>query len=608
MDLPRTLLHALHERASRVPDRPALWTRRHGYYLPLSWRDYEARVKQLALGLMELGLRPGGAVGILSFNREEWLVTALAAMAAGGVPVGLYATSSPEQHQHVLSHCQAEILVVDDEHALRRVLAFRDALPRLRHIVVMDPPRPLPPGVLAYGAVLARGQGRDEGRYWNRYHALSPDGLATLIYTAGVTGDPRGVMLSHRALAWTAQRLCQAAKLGDGEVVLSYQPLPQITEQLISLHAAVVAGFQVYFPESPEHLLRNLKEVRPTFFLGVPGIWEALRAKAEESLTGLSPRRASVLDWARKVTADALERTLAHERVPAALEAQAELAKRTVLAPLRDGLGLDRAAMLVSASAPLRRDVLELFRSLGLVIRELYGQAETCGLTALNTSDATRLGMAGRPMLGVAVRIADDGEILVKGGNVCLGYFQEPEATEALLAGGWLHSGDLGELDGEGYLRVTGRKKELVVTSGGKSTVPTLLEVLLEEIPPLGKAMVVGTGKKHLAALLSLDPRQVPAFARERGWPEEPAALAAHPPFREYLDARVEDVNRRLSRFESVRGYHLLPRPFTVADGELSPTHKLRRHVVEEKYRDEIAALYASKPKRKKRATAAERD
>jgi long-chain acyl-CoA synthetase len=602
MDLPRTLLHALHDRASRIPDRPALWTRRHGYYLPLSWRDYEARVKQLALGLIDLGLRPGGTVGILGFNREEWLVTHLASMAAGGVPVGLYETSSPQQLQYVLGHCEAELLVVENERLLRRVLELRDGLPRLRHVIVMDPPRPLPQGVRAYGEVLARGQGRDEGPYWNRFHALEPAGLATLVYTSGVTGDPKGVEIPHRALAWTAQRLGLAAKLTDREVVLSYLPLSHVAEQLVTLACALVSGFQVYFAESMEHLARNLKEVRPTLFLGVPGVWEDMRERAEASFSGLSQRRAGLLDWGRKVTSDALDRTLAHERLPTALEAQYELAKRTVLAPVRDGLGLDRARLLFSVAAPIGRDVLEFFLSLGLTVHELYGQSEGCGVTALNLEDATRFGSVGRPLLGVAVRIAEDGEILVKGDNVCQGYFKDPEATAELLADGWLHSGDLGELDGEGYLRVTGRKKEILITSSGKKAAPAPLEARLEEIPPVGRAMVVGEGRKYLAAILTIDPERARAFARERGWPEEVAALVEHAPFREYLDGQLEEVNRQLPRFETIRRYHVLPYAFSVEGGELTPTLRLRRKAAEAKLRAEIDALYGSRRERKSRS------
>jgi len=595
MDLPRTLLHALHDRASKTPDAPALWTRRHGYYLPRSWRDYEAKVKHLSLGLIEQGLRPGDTFALLGFNREEWVVGALAAMAAGAVPVGLYETASPEQLEYVLAHSGARFALVENAAALATVRALWPRLPKLSHVLVMDAPEEGGEDVRRYDAVVAEGAGQDEGPYWARVHGLSPKGLAMLVYTSGTTGAPKGVMLSHENLVWTAHRLALAAKLEPREILLSYLPLSHIAEMLGTVCAALLFGFQVYFAESTEQLARNLQEVRPTIFFGVPRIWEKLKARVEAAFAELPSRRAARLSWARRIATDVLTRQLAHERVPGALLAQYELARRLVFIPLKEKLGFDRTRIFISAAAPIGRDVLDFFLSLDVVIREIYGQTEGSGPTTVNSEEATRLGTLGRPMLGVALRIAEDGEILLKGGNVCLGYYRDPEGTSALLSDGWLRSGDLGELDAEGYLRLTGRKKEILVTSGGKKTAPAHLEGLLRAIAPLGCAVVIGDSRPFLTALLPLDPEKVPAFARAKGWPQDPQALATHPSFLQYLDERIEnEVNRRLSRFETIKRFRVLPRDFSVEGGELTPTLKLRRGAVEEKYAEEITALYAA--------------
>jgi len=575
-------------------DRPALWSKRGGYYLPTSWREYAARVRHFALGLLRLGFGRGDTLCILSFNREEWVIAELAAMALGGVAVGLYTTSSPEQLAHVIAHSEARIALVENEESLERLARLRPRLPRLQTLMVMDPPASRPEGVVAFAEVLQSGMGRDEGPYWEAVNALEPEGLGTLIYTSGTTGAPKGVMLSHRNLVWTSWTLITMGMLEEGEILLSYLPLSHIAEQLGTIHCALAGGMQVYFAESLEKLGENLKEVRPTVFFGVPRVYEKLRARAEARLEELPGARRAVLKWAREVTLRRNLLALAQERVPAPLEAQYQVAKRAVLQPLKERIGLDRTRIFVTSAAPIGRDVLEFFASVDMVLREIYGQSEVTGPTSSSSFEATKLGALGRPLVGVEVRIAEDGEILVKGPNVCLGYYRDPEATAALLRDGWLHSGDVGYLDADGYLRVTGRKKEIIVTSGGKKTAPAPIEAMLKALPPVGNAMVVGEGRSYLVALVPLDPERVPAFARERGWPEDPEALAAHPPFVEDLRQRIEaQVNAQLARFETVKRFAVLPRDFTVDAGELTPTLKLRRAEIEASYARQIQALYA---------------
>ncbi|WP_232293729.1 AMP-dependent synthetase/ligase [Stigmatella aurantiaca] len=595
MEPPKTMVHVLHEQATRYEHRPALWSRHGGTYRPTSWHDYALRVRRFALGLRGLGFSARGTLGILGFNREEWLVADLAAMALGGVPVGLYTNSSVEQLEYILGDCEAEVLLVENEAFLKSALVLRERLPRLRHLIVMEAPERLPEGVLSYQDVLGRGMGVDEGPYWDAVQALSPEALATLIYTSGTTGSPKGVMLSHRNLVWTASAVLQEA---DFQVkptrILSYLPLSHIAEQVLSLHGPLVAGAQVYFADSIDAMPRNLREVRPTFFFGVPRVWEKFKSKAEEGMRALSPVRQRVLAWARGAAAEYHARMLQGERVSPWLEAQYRLARRAVFAPLHAGIGLDQAEFLVTAAAPIGREVLDFFASIDLIVREVYGSSELTGPATLNTREATQLGSVGRPLMGVEMRIAEDGELLIRGGNVCMGYYKNDEATAELLKDGWLHTGDVGVLDAEGFTHITGRKKEIIVTSGGKKTAPANIEALLKTVAPVSHAVVIGERRKYLVALLTLDPKAARALAQEKGWPEEPRALAAEPRLHQYLEQAVaREVNPKLSRFETIKRIAILPEDFSVESGEMTPTLKVRRQAVEQKHAALIESLYA---------------
>ncbi|MBI3183099.1 MAG: long-chain fatty acid--CoA ligase [Myxococcales bacterium] len=597
MDIPRTMLHALHDQAGRRGDAPALWTKRGGAYQPTSWREYARRVRHFALGLHRLGFGPGQALTIIGFNREEWLVASLAAMALGGVPVGIYVTSSPEQIRYVAGHCESPIMLVENEGTLATVQALRRELPKLRQVVVMDPPAALQreQGVLSYAEVLESGAGQDEGLYFERVNGLEPASLATLIYTSGTTGNPKGVMLSHRNLTWTAVQLSKLAELGEDEVVLSYLPLSHIAEQICSIHGPLVCGVQVHFAEALEKLPENLKEVRPTAFFAVPRVWEKFKARAEEGMRALPPHHRRIVEWARSAAARRHGLSLEHRRVPPWLELQYRLAQKLVFEKLKARIGFGRTHIFATSAAPIAKEVLEFFASVDMVVREVYGQSEVTGPTSVNTAEATRLGSLGRPMPGVEVRIAEDGEILVRGENVCMGYYKEEAATAELLEGGWLHSGDVGELDAQGYLRITGRKKEIIVTSGGKKTPPATLEGLLKSIDPIGNALVVGDRRHFLVAILALDPEKLRSFSKASGFPSEPAQLVEHGPFLEHLKARIDaDVNAKVAKFETIKRFKVLPNDFTIEGGELTSTLKVRRKVCEEKYGRMIEEMYSS--------------
>ncbi len=594
LTIPRTMVHQLHQQAERLKDSPALWTRRGDAWVPTSWKQYAQRVRDFALGLQSLGLEPRQAMTVMGFNREEWVVAALGAMASGGVAVGVYTTASPEQVEYVTAHCEAPIALVENETYLKTLEALRPKLPKLKHVILMEAPQTPREGVLTFAEVLERGARANESDYYARLEALDANDVAQMIYTSGTTGHPKGVMLSHHNLCWTAVHLAKCHQVGPDDVLLSYLPLSHIAEQVCSIYGPLITGLQVYFARSFEQLGDDLREVRPTLFFGVPRVWEKFKARAEAGLASQPRVRKRVVAWARGVASRFHDDVMSHRQSSITLQGQYALAKRTVFGPLKARIGLERAHVLATSAAPISKEVLEFFASLDLPIAEIYGQSEVTGPTSVSTYSAMKLGKLGRPMPGVEVRIGDDGEILVKGGNVCLGYFKNPEATAELLEGGWLHSGDVGRLDEDGYLEITGRKKEIIVTSGGKKTSPANIEALLKNIEPLGNAMVVGERRNYLVALLTLDPDRVSAFAAKHGFPLEPTLLASHEGFRSYLKEVIErDVNPRVARFETIKHFEVLANDFSVAGGELTSTLKLRRKVTEQKYSANIERLYA---------------
>lgn len=452
------MLHALRERARRHGEEPALWTKRHGAFLQISWRRYAERVQQVGLGLESLGVRAGGTLAILSSNREEWLYAQLGAMGVGARAVGLLPAATAKQLEQRLAHCAAQLLVVEDAEHAALIAKMRPRLPHLAHVIRIEGEAGHA-HELTFDALLERGD-RDGGdRAWNaRIDGIDGAGPASIVYTAGTTGAPKAVVLSHHNLCWTAARMVQATSLEDDDVLLSHLPLPLATEQLLSVFAPLLAGAQVYLVRSGAQVEEALPLVRPTVFFGVPQLWEGLEARAAEDLEQKTPRGQRFVSWARRLTLDRTGRELRHEWTSLAMEAQHLVASRLLFERLRRRLGFDRTRLFLTSTAPTSRRALDFFASMDIVLREVYGLAETAGALCVNTEEHTKLGTVGRPLLGVEVRIAEDGEVLVRGGNTCLGYLADPRASRSLFSSGWLHTGDLGELDAEGFLRLRGRK------------------------------------------------------------------------------------------------------------------------------------------------------
>ncbi len=577
----------------RRSPHPAYHVYRDGRWHPTTWGTYGKQVRLVARSLMALGLEPGQAVCILGFNRPEWAVVDHAAMVAGGAPAGIYTTCSPEEVAYIVAHSESGIVVVEDHAQYRKLAETREDLPGLRHIVLMDgnPAVADDPMALTWQAFLEKGATTDEKQVDARLAAISADQTATYIYTSGTTGPPKAVELSHGNLAWTARTACEIASLAETDSSVSYLPLSHIAEQMFTIHAPATVGYPVYFAESLQRVPDNLQSVQPTIVFGVPRIWEKMHAKVSARLAAATGVKKRIADFAlstgRKVT-----ELRNHGGVPSGgLALRYRVARALVFDKVKPLMGLGKARFCVSGAAPISRDVLDFFASLDIPIYEVYGQSEDCGPTSFNLPGRTRLGTVGLPLPGTEVRIAEDGEILVKGPHVFKGYAKDPTATAETLVDGWMHTGDLGAFDDEGYLTITGRKKDIIITAGGKNIAPKNIEAALKDMPLVSQAVVIGDRRRFLTALITLDPEAVDAFQQEHGFDGAPhQADAVRAALQKGIDERV---NPRFAQVEHVRKFAILPRDLSIDEGELTPTLKVKRNVVNEHFADTIEGLYA---------------
>ena len=589
--------------AQRLADRPAYFVRNDTGWEPTSWTQFAAKVQQAARALVALGIQPGQAVCVLGFNRPDWVVMDHAAMMVGAVVAGIYWTSAPSEVTYILEHSQCPLLLVEDARQLAKVTASQTPPASLRHTVMMSGAEPqacseLPSSTfsqMGWEAFLALGTATHQAEVDRRLAAIGPADLGTLIYTSGTTGPAKAVMLSHHNLAWTARALAQAFESNEHDRLISYLPLAHVAEQVGTVHTPAHTGCAIYFAHSIESLGEHLKEVRPTVFFGVPRVWEKIQAGIQGKLNTATGVKAGLAKWALRTGRAWHAEGLANRKPGLLLTLQMRLARRLVHAKAHAALGLDQARLLITSAAPISPETLLFFSGLDLLLREVYGQSEVTGPTSLNLANATRIGSVGRPLAGVQVRIADDGEIMVAGDNVFAGYVGDADATEQALQDGWLHSGDLGRLDGDGYLYVNGRKKDLLITSGGKNISPANIEAELMNVALIEHAVVVGDGRHFLTALLTLKPDALAAFALKEGLPisgrlEHSALLAA-------LQLAIDDINTRQARVATIRKFALLAEPLAIESGELTPTLKIRRNVVIERHRQLVDSLYASADK-----------
>ena len=588
-----TIPARMQSQASRRPSAPAYHYKVDGSWKCVSWGDYGAQVRQAGRAMIQLGLSVGHTVGILGFNRPEWCVFDIAAMSVGAAPAGIYTTNSPEEVAYIVSHAETRLLLVENEDQWQKVAGQLDALPSLHRVITMEgTPHIDHEKVLSWNEFMALGDETDDSAFDARLEALRGDQLATLIYTSGTTGPPKGVMLSHDNLAWTSEQIPQVFNLSHEHVTLSYLPLSHIAEQMFSVHGPLTMGYQVYFAESIDKLPDNLKEAKPTVFFGVPRIWEKFYAALSGKMSQATGVKKKLVAFAMGAGEDMSRCKMTGQAPGPLLSLRYAIAHKLVLSKVKAALGLENARWLVSGAAPVSADILRFFSKLDMVVFEVYGQSEDCGPTTINRPGATRLGSVGQNFPGVDVRIAADGEILARGRNVFQGYFKDAAATaEALDDEGWLHSGDLGSLDDAGFLTITGRKKDIIITAGGKNIAPKNIEAALKDLPLVAEAVVIGDRRKFLSALICLDDGAADAFCGPKGI--DPSQAATNAQVRAEVQAGVDTVNARFAQVEHIRNFAILPRMLTMEDHELTPTLKVKRQNVNDNWADTIEAMYA---------------
>jgi long-chain acyl-CoA synthetase len=588
--------HLLRQIRGRA-DAPAIYTRTGGRWLPITWAQFGDGARRVASFLVDEGIKPGDHVAIWAGNRAEWHTADAAILLIRGCPVPVYQTLSADQAQYVLNHSETRVVFVENEAILARVLQERDQLRHLRRVVVMEGvDDPSPDGfVVPWRSALDAGQesvARNGAEIDERVSQTQMDDVVTLIYTSGTTGPPKAVMLTHNNIAASARGLHDIVEVGPDDRVLSYLPLAHIAERMVSEFRSYRYGNATWFLDGLPNLGARLREVRPTHFFGVPRVWEKMATQVRKQIATSSPLKRALTQWAIRTGRRASDLREKGERVPTGLQRRLDLADRLVLSKLRAALGFDDVRILASGAAPIDPEVLRFFRSMGLEICEVYGQSENTGSTTVNRPGRSRIGTVGEVYPGNEVRIAEDGEILVRGGVVFPGYLSNPEATAATLVDGWLQTGDVGEFDADGYLRITDRKKDLIITAGGKNVSPGNIENALGSHALIGHAVAIGDRRPYMTALLTLDAEEAPAIAAERGWPTDRRAMAEHPAVLAEVQSHVDAVNAKLSHVEQVKRFTIIADEFTV-DEELTPTMKVKRKVVTEKYADDIDALYS---------------
>jgi long-chain acyl-CoA synthetase len=566
--------------AARRGDAPALFFKSGGRWVPISWADYARTVNRLANALLAEGLQPGDRVALWSANRPEWQIADLAILHAAGATVAVYQTLAPDQVKYLLGHSEARVLVVETAQLLERISQLRRELPSLQRIILIEGEAP---EALGWQDALRRGEefGRSRpGLLNSRWQALKADDLASLIYTSGTTGQPKGAMLTHRNLIWTTAASLQCFRGDPEDRTVSYLPLAHVLERVVSHLRQITTGCRVYFCPEIDKVMEAVREVHPTYFTSVPRLWEKIYAGVRERIKQVKGPRRLIVAWALRVAA---RKTAAYQQgklMSRALLWQLPLADRLVFAKIRETLGFDQLLICISGSAPISPEILRFFYGMGIEILEGYGLTETTAPATFNRPLQSKFGTVGQPLPGVEIRTAEDGEVLVKGGNVFSGYYKnEKETHEAIDADGWLHTGDIGEIDKDGYLKITDRKKDLFKTSGGKYVAPGSMETVLRNHRGIGQAVVIGDGRPFVAALIALDHEVVK--------PDDPEA-------NQIVEQAVADLNKGLSHPEQIKKFKIIDGEFTVGD-ELTPTMKVKRKRITEKYGPVIDALYSEK-------------
>ncbi len=576
--------------AARRRDAPAYYVRNAEGWRPASWSEFCDEARQAARALVALGVKPGDAVAVFGYNRPEWVIMDVAAMMIGASVAGIYFTSSAQDAAYIINHSQCEFVLAETEEHFGKIASERARLNILRHVIMMKGAGASDPLQLTWDAFLSRGDKSFESEVERRLQAIQPSSIGCLIYTSGTTGPPKAVQISHGALTETAGLIHRLWDVSENDCLISYLPLAHIAERMISVHFLLTVGNAVYFAPDIQKLGESLKEVRPHLFFGVPRVFEKIAAAAQSQIAHATGMKGWIARWAVRTGQAWHVKAAAGRRIGVKTALAKAVASSLVHKKAKRAMGLDRVRYVACGAAPISEETLRFLTGLDIPIRELWGMSETCGAGTTNMPGATKIGSVGRPHPGLDLKIGADGEILVRGPYIFSGYARDAEATERALEGGWLHTGDLGRLDEDGYLYITGRKKDIIITSGGKNIAPANLELDLAALPLVEHAIVCGDRRPYLSALITLNAGAVEQFAAERRLGASDPQLDAA--IRQELQEGIDAINARHARAENIRRFAILPWPLSIESGDLTPTMKVKRAAVIERLELTIAEIY----------------
>ncbi len=577
----------------RAQDREgvALRYKDHGRWREVSYPELVRRARDLAKGLIALGIGSGERVSILADTRPEWTIADAGSFCAGTVVAPIYQTDSPEECEYVLRHSEARVVFCEDAEQVAKVEQVRERCPDLHHVIALQGARP---GSISVEQLIEQGAAVPDEAVDARVAKVKPEDMATLVYTSGTTGPPKGCILTHRNIMGAVHSLEDRLDLTRTDApidVFLFLPLAHVYARASQMFTLDLGGTLLYWQRDAKRLLDDIRDARPTYFSSVPRVWEKIYTAATSGIAEQPAPKRAIFGWALGVGHRIRECERSGRTAGSLLRLQHRVADKLVLSKVRDLFG-GRLEIAITGAAPIARDVLEFFDACGIVLVEGWGMTETFAAGTINTDLEMRMGTVGRPVPPIEARIADDGELLIRGPNVFAGYFKNDEATRETLPDGWLATGDLGSIDADGYVTITGRKKDLIITSSGKNITAANIENALKQSRWISEAVVYGDNRPYLVALLTLDPDEAPKLAQQLGIPTDIPAMACDGRVRTEIQKTVDDANQRFARIEQIKRFAILDRELSQPDGELTPTLKVKRKVVYAKYAEVFDDLY----------------
>lgn len=593
--LPKALIQMVHKK----PHQVALRRKDLGIWHDISWSEYLEHVRQVALGLNALGVKQGDHVAIIGENRPEWLYSALGVMSANATFVGVYTTNPAPECAYVVGHSNSVVYICEDEEQLDKALVFRDQTPHLKKMIVWEMEglkHFKDPMFMSFDELLDLGKtiDREQPEMFDQLVARGkPDDIAGIIYTSGTTGPPKGAMISQECYVWVGQQANIVTQAKPEDESISFLPLNHVYEQIFDLMMHLTVGHIVNFTENTDTVMADMRDVSPTIFHAVPRIWEKYYSGIVLKMADATWLKKAAYYQALKIGTRYNQGKLEQQAISLWLSLAYQLAHFAVFRKLKKRLGFDRVRLGFSGAAPISHNILKYFQSIGIPIREGYGMTETTGITHMSDESHFKLGTVGRALPGTEVRIAEDGEILVRHKGIFKGYFRDEENTREALVDGWMHTGDVGEIDAEGYLKITDRKKDLIITAGGKNIAPQYIENLLKFSPYINDAVVIGDRRKFLSALIVIDEENVVKYAQDQKVQFTTfASLTKTQEVIDLIQAEITTVNKQLARVENIRKFRILDKKLYTEDGEVTPTMKVKRKAINAQYKDLIESMY----------------